>query len=49
VEKLGLIPDKEGYIYFMWDELNEPGYTFHFIIVKVCHLLFAKTLLERLE
>ena len=27
VKKLGLTPDKEGYIYFMWDELKEPGYT----------------------
>jgi catechol 2,3-dioxygenase-like lactoylglutathione lyase family enzyme len=27
VEKLGLKPDNQGYIYFMWDELKEPGYT----------------------
>jgi len=27
VEKLGLKPDEEGYIYFMWDKLAEPGYT----------------------
>ena len=27
VEKLGLKPDKAGYIYFMWDKLTEPGYT----------------------
>ncbi len=27
VEKLGLIPDKEGYIYFMWADLTKPGYT----------------------
>ncbi len=27
VENLGLKPDKEGYIYFMWDDLRVPGYT----------------------
>jgi catechol 2,3-dioxygenase-like lactoylglutathione lyase family enzyme len=27
VEKLGLKPDKEGYIYFTWDKLEKPGYT----------------------
>ena len=27
VEKLGLKPDKQGYIYFMWDTLTAPGYT----------------------
>ena len=27
VEKLGLKPDERGYIYFMWDDLNAPGYT----------------------
>ncbi len=27
VEKLGLKPDEGGYIYFMWDDLNAPGYT----------------------
>lgn len=27
VEKLGLKPDKQGYIYFMWDNLTAPGYT----------------------
>jgi len=26
-EKLGLTPDEEGYIYFMWNKLKEPGYT----------------------
>ena len=27
VEVLGLKPDKQGYIYFMWDKLTDPGYT----------------------
>jgi predicted enzyme related to lactoylglutathione lyase len=27
VENLGLKPDKEGYIYFMWSDLEAPGYT----------------------
>ena len=27
VEQLGLKPDKEGYIYFMWADLDAPGYT----------------------
>jgi len=27
VEKLGLKPDEGGYIYFMWSDLAEPGYT----------------------
>jgi len=27
VEKLGLNPDKQGYIYFMWEYLTAPGYT----------------------
>lgn len=27
VEKLGLKPDKAGYIYFKWADLTEPGYT----------------------
>lgn len=26
-EKLGLKPDKQGYIYFMWEDLAAPGYT----------------------
>jgi predicted enzyme related to lactoylglutathione lyase len=27
IENLGLKPDKEGYIYFMWNDLKKPGYT----------------------
>jgi catechol 2,3-dioxygenase-like lactoylglutathione lyase family enzyme len=27
VDILGLKPDKEGYIYFMWSGLEKPGYT----------------------
>ena len=27
IENLGLKPDEEGYIYFLWSELNRPGYT----------------------
>jgi predicted enzyme related to lactoylglutathione lyase len=27
IENLGLKPDKEGYIYFMWSDLSAPGYT----------------------
>jgi len=27
VENLGLKPDEGGYIYFMWSELEKPGYT----------------------
>ncbi len=27
VENLGLKPDEDGYIYFMWSELKKPGYT----------------------
>ncbi|MFW9789120.1 MAG: VOC family protein [Candidatus Thorarchaeota archaeon] len=27
IENLGLKPDKEGYIYFMWSDLRKPGYT----------------------
>jgi len=26
IENLGLRPDEEGYIYFLWSELNRPGY-----------------------
>lgn len=26
-ENLGLKPDSEGYIYFMWSDLKAPGYT----------------------
>lgn len=27
VENLGLKPDADGYIYFMWSDLKKPGYT----------------------
>jgi predicted enzyme related to lactoylglutathione lyase len=27
IEKLGLEPDEDGYIYFKWSELKKPGYT----------------------
>ena len=27
VENLGLNPDEAGYIYFMWSDLEKPGYT----------------------
>ena len=27
IEHLGLKPDDEGYIYFMWSGLDKPGYT----------------------